>query len=282
MIQGTQLSQTEETFAGTKGLNIFFRSWRSEEKPKCVVAIVPGFNSHSGYYSSVAQHLVEKKFAVYAVDLRGRGQSDGERYFVEDINEYVSDIAKLVELAKTREPGVPVFLLGHSAGGVAACIYALEHQQEIAGLICESFAYQVPAPDFALAALKGLSHVFPHAHVLRLKIDDFSRVSAVTTAMKEDPLVCDEVQPTQTVAQMVIADERLKKEFPMITLPVLILHGRADKVTRPAGSEFFYEYASSPDKTLKLYERGYHDLLNDMDRETVLSDITTWIEQRLG
>ena len=60
---------------------------------------------------------------------------------------------------KAREPGLPVFLLGHSAGGVVACVYALDHQEELAGLICESFAYQVPAPDVALAMLKGLSHV---------------------------------------------------------------------------------------------------------------------------
>ena len=68
-----------------------------------------------------------------------------------------------------------MFLLGHSAGGVVACLYALDHQAELAGLICESFAFQVPAPDFALAVLKGLGHVSPHAHVLHLKNADFSR-----------------------------------------------------------------------------------------------------------
>ena len=78
-------------------------------------------------------------------------------------------------MAKSREPGLPVFLLGHSAGGVVACLYTLEHQAELAGLICESFALEVPAPDFALAVLKGLSHVAPHAHVLKLKNEDFSR-----------------------------------------------------------------------------------------------------------
>ena len=73
----------------------------------------------------------------------------------------------LMTLAKSREPGLPVFLLGHSAGGVISCVYTLEHQAELAGLICESFAFQVPAPDFALAVLKGLSHLAPHAHVLQ-------------------------------------------------------------------------------------------------------------------
>ena len=100
-------------------------------------------------------------------------------------------------IAKSREPGLPVFLLGHSAGGVVSCVYTLEHQAELAGLICESFAFQVPAPDFALAVLKGLSHVAPHAHVLKLKNEDFSRDPAVVAAMNADPLIANEVQPTQ-------------------------------------------------------------------------------------
>ena len=78
----------------------------------------------------------------------------------------MGDVSALVKLAKSRDSGVPVYLLGHSAGGVVSCLYTLENQSELAGLICESFAFQVPAPDFALAVFKGLSHVAPHAHVL--------------------------------------------------------------------------------------------------------------------
>ena len=137
----------------------------------------------------------------------------------------------------------------------------------------------MPAPDFALAVLKGLSHLAPHAHVLRLKNEDFSRDPEVVQAMNDDPLIAHEVQPTQTVAEMVRADERLKKEFPLITLPVLILHGTADKVTKPSGSQLFYDTAGSTDKTLKLYEGHFHDLLNDVDKEVVMADIKGWIER---
>lgn len=80
---------------------------------------------------------------------------------------------------------------------------------------------------------------------------------------------------------MVRADERLKKEFPLITLPVLILHGTADKNTRPSGSQHFYEMAGSTDKTLKLYEDSFHDLLNDVDKDLVILDIKSWINGHL-
>jgi acylglycerol lipase len=184
-------------------------------------------------------------------------------------------------MVKSRQPGLPVFLLGHSAGGVVSCLYTLDHQGELAGLICESFAFELPAPDFALAVFKGLAHVAPHAHVLQLKNADFSRDPQAVKAMNDDPLISHETQPTQTLAAMVRADARLKKEFPLITLPVLILHGTADKAAKAGGSQRFYDMASSADKTLKLYEDGFHDLLNDTGKEVVMADINGWIDARI-
>jgi len=272
---------TEETVPGADGLKIFVRSWRPAAPARGVVAICHGVNSHSGYYLWAAEQLVASGLAVYALDLRGRGKSDGERFYIESINDYLNDVGTLIALAKSREPGLPVYLLGHSAGGVISCVYTLEHQSELAGLICESFAFQVAAPDFALAVVKGLSHIAPHAHVLRLKNEEFSRDPKVVQAMNDDPLIEHETQPTKTVAELVRADERLKEEFRLITLPVFILHGSADKVTRPGGSQLFYDSAGSPDKTLKLYDGHVHDLLNDFGREVVIGDIKGWIEARL-
>jgi acylglycerol lipase len=273
-------STYEERVEGARGLQINIRSWRPDAA-RGVVAICHGVNSHSGYYTWAAEQLVASGLAVYALDLHGRGKSDGERFYLEKIDDYLSDVGALVALAKAREPGLPVFLLGHSAGGVVSCVYALEYQDQLAGLICESFAFQVAAPDFALAVVKGLSHIAPHAHVLKLPFADFSRDPSVVQAMNDDPLIAHEVQPTKTVAELVRADERLKREFPLITLPVFILHGTADKVTNPKGSQLFFDTAGSADKTLKLYEGHVHDLLNDLDKEVVMADIVRWLDGRL-
>jgi len=271
----------EERFDGVGGLKIFVRSWRPEGPARAVVVVVHGFNSHSGEYAWVAEQFVAGGVGVYAPDLRGRGRSDGERFFVDRFADWVDDVGVAVTLAKAREPGVPVFLLGHSAGGVVSCVYALERQSELAGLVCESFAHELPAPDFALAVFKWLSHVVPHAHVLRLKNEEFSRDPVVVRAKNEDPLIANEIQPTQTLAEMVRADERLRKAFPRIILPVLILHGTADKATRPSGSRRFYDTAGSADKTLKLYEGHFHDLLNDIGKEAVMDDIKGWVAARI-
>jgi alpha-beta hydrolase superfamily lysophospholipase len=271
----------EDRIESADGLKISFRLWNPPGQARGIVVIVPGFNSHSGYYGWVAERLSGRGLSVYAIDLRGRGKSDGERFYVNRFGDYVGDVAELIAQVKSREPGLPLFLLGHSAGGVVSCLYALEHQAELSGLICESFAYRLPAPDFALAVFKGLSSLAPHAHVLRLHNADFSRDPAVVEAMDADPLIARETQPTQTLAEMVRADERLTKEFARLSLPLLILHGTGDKAAKASGSQFFFDEAGSADKTLKLYDGHFHDLLNDVGKETVIADIERWIGEHI-
>lgn len=271
----------EETIQNVDGQRIFFRSWRPSVDCRGTIVIVPGFNAHSGYYEWVADRLTSMGLAVYAIDLRGRGKSEGERFFVASFDDYVLDVDALMTTVKAREAGTPVIMLGHSAGGVIACLYTLDHPLELAGLVSESFAHELPAPDFVLAVFKGLGTIAPHLHLLQLKNDKFSRDPKVVEAMDADPLVGQEKQPAETMAALVRADERLKKEFALITTPVLILHGTADENARPSGSQHFFDLVGSSDKTLKLYEGGYHDLLNDLDKDAVMTDIEVWIDGQI-
>ena len=243
--------------------------------------ICHGFNSHGGQYLRAATAFAAQGFAVTALDLRGRGKSDGERFYIESIDDYVSDLSGTIDLARSYDPAVPLFVLGHSAGGVTAVSYALDFQSRIDGLICESFAFRVFAPDLALTLLKGVSHIAPHLHVLTLKMENFSRDPARVAQLLADPLTKDEVQPLQTVAALARAADRLERDFGRITLPVLILHGTADKAARHTGSQEFFDRAGSADKTLILYDGYYHDPLNDVGRERVMSDIVNWIGKRL-
>jgi acylglycerol lipase len=272
----------EELVPAAGGIKLLVRSWLPAEPARGIVAIVHGFKSHSGHYFWAADQLVASGFAVYAVDLRGRGKSGGERFYVEKLDDYLGDVRQLVDLARSRHADVPVFLLGHSAGGVISTVFTLDNQAQLAGLICESFAFEVPAPGFVLAAVKWLSRIAPRLKVLKLPNADFSRESHVVAAMNKDPLLADEVQPAHTVAEMVGANARLRREFPQIKLPVLILHGTADKVTLPKGSQAFFKAAGAADKTLKLYDGHVHDLLNDTGRERVMADIKQWLLAHLA
>lgn len=273
----------EEQWIEDEGLpRIFTRHWEPEGAAVASLVICHGVNSHGGQYVRAAEDFARRGLAVTALDLRGRGRSEGERFYVESIDDYVADLSRTIDRARARHPELPLFLLGHSAGGVTSVTYALDRQERLAGLICESFAFRVYAPNFALKLLEGASHVVPHVHVLRLKMEDFSRDPEWVAALNADPLTHDEVQPVQTVAAFARAGERFEREFGRITLPLLILHGTADKATRPDGSQQFFDEAGSGDKTLKLYDGYYHDLLNDLGREQVMDDIAAWIAARTG
>ena len=272
---------TEERIRSVGDVEINVRIFPPAGRARAAVVICHGVNSHGGQYLWSSGQLAMAGLATFALDLRGRGKSGGPRYYVDDVAEYVADVAAIIGLAKSRHRGLPVFLLGHSAGGVVSSSYALDHASEIAGLVCESFAFMVPAPVPVLALIKGISRIAPRLPVLKLRNEDFTRDPIAVRVLNSDPLTAGEVQPARTVAALLRANERLRREFPRITLPVFILHGTADKATLPAGSQFFFDTAGSKDKTLKLYDGHYHDLLNDVGKDAVLADIRGWIDARI-
>lgn len=272
----------EEMFEGTGGLKIFARSWRPDGPVRLVLISVHGFKAHSGSFAWAASQLTARGVAVYALDLRGHGRSEGEPLEVGSFDDVLSDIEQLEMIAREREPGVPVFVTGHSAGGVIATRYVLRHQARLAGFICHSFAQKLPAPGIVLSVLKGLDHIAPHAHVLELKSEEFSRDAAVVEGIDNDPLIAKIKYPTHTVAELARAGDRNREEFAQVELPVLILHGTTDRLALPEGSQLFYANASSGDKTLRLYEGHYHDLLNDYGREQVIADVIGWLDVRVN
>lgn len=280
MTDAATVPAAEQWLDGTGG-RVFTRHWEPMGQPRANLVLCHGVNSHGGQYVRAGEAFASFGFAVTALDLRGRGRSDGDRFYIDSIDEYVSDLSLAIDLARSKHPDLPLYLLGHSAGGVTAVTYALDYQNRLDGLICESFAFRVYAPNFVLKLLEGASHIAPHVHVLKLKMEDFSRDPAWVAELNADPLTHDEVQPVSTVAAFARAGERFEREFGKITLPVLILHGTADKATRPDGSQEFFDAAGSTDKTLTVYDGHYHDLLNDLGRERVFADIVGWIEARL-
>jgi acylglycerol lipase len=278
--QGGKMNN-ERTFEGVGGLKIAVRSWQPDGVVRGIAILIHGFNSHSGYMVWPGEKFAGAGFAAYALDHRGRGRSEGERFYVDKFSDWLADVDKLVGIARSENPSVPVYVLGHSVGGVIASSYVFEHQSDIAGLICESFALDVGLPELFQLALEGVSHLVPHLPVYSLKNEIFSRDPAVVAEMNNDPLIKGEKQPAETVSEVLKAAARLKENMPDFNVPVFIIHGTDDQATRPAGSRYFYDNVGSADKTLKLYEGGYHDLLNDIDRETVMADILAWVNERV-
>lgn len=273
--------ENERTFEGVGGLKIATRTWRPESAARGIMILIHGFNSHSGYFAWPAEQFAGSGFASYALDHRGRGKSEGERWYVDKFSDWLGDVDKLVDIARSEHPGVPVYVLGHSVGGVIGSSYVFEHQQEIAGLICESFAFDVGLPNLVQLAFEGVGYLAPHLPLYSLKNEIFSRNPDVVAQMNSDPLIANEKQPAETASEVLKAAARLKENMPKFKVPVFIIHGTDDKATLPRGSQYFYDNVGSEDKTLKLYEGGYHDLLNDIDKEIVMADILAWVNERV-
>jgi acylglycerol lipase len=272
-------NQITATFRNRDLQKISYKRWKTNGRPKAIVLIVHGLNSHSGYYRNFAAQLCESEFEVYAGDLRGRGESEGERYYIHDFEDIIADIDQLYAIVNAEHPMLPVFLFGHSAGGVFASLYAERYQYKLKGFISESFALQLPAPGFALAIMKVLGSIIPHKQLVKLKNADFSRDKDFVELMNADPLLADEKQPARTMQQLILAGQLLKSKIPDMKLPILILHGTADRATNFAGSKYFMKHAGTADKQLELYEGYYHDLLNDHLGALVVKDIINWLNK---
>jgi acylglycerol lipase len=257
----------EGNFKGYKDFNIYYQSWQPEKKAKAVLLIAHGFAEHSGRYLNVVSHFVPKGYAVYALDHRGHGRSDGERVKVDDFNDYIKDLKKFFNIVRKENPKEKIFLIGHSMGSVIALLYAIEYQQELAGLVTSGGGVARP----------GDPPMPPRKPGEALPTAMLSRDPAVIKAYENDPLVYRGPIPTGLAMGGMFA--RLYGMVPKITLPALIMAGNGGP--DGARSRVLYEQIGSRDKTLRLYEGLLHEIFNEPEHPQVLADLETWLKAHL-
>ena len=265
---------------GAGGPEIFWRGWLPDADPSAVVVIAHGVAEHSGRYAQVAADLVGDGFAVYALDHRGHGRSQGARCVLDRMTLAVADVRTLISSAGRRHPEAPAFLLGHSMGGTIALSYALAHQDEIAGLILSGpVAVLDGAPAITRLLARGLSVIAPRLGVLQLDSAEISTDPEVVRAYDEDPLVYRGKLPVRTLAEMSAAIGSFPDRLPELRLPVLVMHGEADALVPVAASHLVDELAGG-DVTLRVYPGMAHEIMNEPGRGEVLEEIRRWIAGR--
>jgi len=275
------VTETSGFQSGAGGRRIFWRAWTPEATPTAVVVIAHGAGEHSGRYAHVASRLVGAGYAVYALDHRGHGRSDGPRALIEHVDLTVSDLDGLVGRARAAHPGAPVFLLGHSMGAMIALRYAPVHQDRLAGVILSgalAALEDVPAPLRLIGQL--LSRVAPRTPLIAIDPSLVSRDPAVVQAYRDDPLVHHGKLPARTAAQIADTVQSFPSTVGAITVPILIMYGTADGLCPPAGSVMLGERVGSADRTLTPYPGLFHEILNEPERETVLDEICAWLSVR--
>jgi alpha-beta hydrolase superfamily lysophospholipase len=274
---------TSGYFSGAGGRRIFRCAWLPDGSPRAKVVLVHGASEHSGRYQHVAEVLVDDGYGVYALDHQGHGRSEGRRAVLDRMASAVADVDQLVGLARENEPGVPIFLLGHSMGGTIALAYCLEHQQRLAGLILSGPLAALEAAPAPLRLVgRILSAVAPATPLIAIDATLVSRDPTVVDDYVADPLNYHGKLPARTVAELAAAIDAFPDAVGAITLPTLILYGTADRLAPPAGSEMLERQMGAADKTVKPYPGLFHEILNEPERDEVLADIRTWLADRLG
>jgi alpha-beta hydrolase superfamily lysophospholipase len=252
------------------------------------VAIAHGYGEHGERYARLAERLTAAGFKTWAPDHRGHGISEGPRGVVDRLSNAVTDLDAVVEMARAETPRGPVFLLGHSMGGAIALAYALGHQDKLAGLVLSAPATSYKdrtATPLALRAPAAVASVLvPRAPAHTIDQSNLTRDPAELQAYVDDPMIHRRPQPARTVGEMLTAFARFHSEAPTLRLPLLVVHGTADRITSPEGSRRIVERAGSADKELRLYDGFFHELLNEPrpDRDRVMDDIVAWLQGRAG
>jgi acylglycerol lipase len=269
---------TEAYLDGAGGLRIYWRSWLADGDARAVVVIAHGAGEHSGRYRHVAARLVCERYAVYAIEHRGHGRSEGPRALVDHLDRTVEDLDTLILIARERRPGLPLFLLGHSMGATIALSYATAHHDRLSGLVLSGpLAAMEAAPARQRMIARLLSAVAPRQGIVAIDPSLVSRDAAVVDAYVEDPLVHHRKLPARTVTELAAAIETFPETVSAITVPTLIMYGTADRLCPPRGSLMLNERIGAADKTLKPYAGLYHEILNEPERETVLDDMCSWL-----
>lgn len=272
----------ENHFYSRDGLTLYQQSWLPEADCRAVVVVIHGINEHSGRYARLAADLNRQGYAVYGMDLRGHGKSEGRRAWISSFDEFLDDIEILLDRVAQRQPGKPIFLLGHSMGGLVVAWLAISRPPQVDGLIFSGPAILVGGKVFPvlrrLAAF--FSRVWPSLRLVRMGYRFISRDPRVVEDFKNDPLVFHGRFPVRTGAEILRVAKLVQRRMAEIRLPLLIMHGTADIVADADGSRRIYDLASSTDKTLRLYDGLYHEIFNEPQRDRVVSDLITWLNGR--
>jgi acylglycerol lipase len=273
------MNHIEGNFKGIRSVSIYYQGWLPVGNVKAVLLIVHGLGEHSGRYMNVVNHFVPLGYAVYGLDHIGHGKSDGGREIVERFEDFTDNLTIYYNMVKVWQPGKPIYLLGHSLGGLIGSYYLLDHQADFKGAIISAPSIKVSQSisRVTITMSKILSAIAPKAGVLALDATGISRDPDVVNTYVNDPLVFHDKTPARLAAEMLKAMLRVTAELEIISLPFITMQGSLDKLVDPGGAQLLYDKASSKDKTIKIYEGFYHEVFNEPERAVVLKDVETWL-----
>jgi alpha-beta hydrolase superfamily lysophospholipase len=274
----------EGTFSGFGGMPLFYQTWRPRPGgPRRAVLInLHGLGDHSGLYPNLTSYIPTKGIALYAYDMRGNGRSPGQRAYLRRWEEYRGDLATFLQFVREKEPDLPLFLLGNSLGGLVVLDYVLNCPDGIAGVIAAAAPLgPVGVPPLLMTLGRAMSRVFPRFSLhVGLDLTGLSRDPKIVETVLADPFF-HRRGTARLSTEVTAAIERVQAGAKSLSVPLLMLHGSADRMVPPDGSRRFFAQVAYPDREYREYFGAYHGLFADINFVEVLEDLRRWIERHL-
>jgi acylglycerol lipase len=265
------------------GTTFFIQGWEPDQEPKAFIALVHGLGEHTTRYSHVGKAMTDAGYVLVGFDLRGHGKSGGARGHTSSLDAYMQDIREFLHLMKERYPDIPHFLYGHSLGGLLALAYGVQYGEGLKGVMVTGAALRSSLQEqkAKVALAKVLGAIMPTVTVPSgLDPTTISRDLQIVEAYKNDPLVhySTSLGFGKAALQAIDLCFARAQEFPV---PLLMIHGKSDKLTYPSGTEDFAKLVGTAggDVTLKLWEDLYHEVHNEPEKAEVFKFMIEWLDK---
>jgi alpha-beta hydrolase superfamily lysophospholipase len=267
----------------TDGLTLHHVIWQPQTEPKAVILLIHGIGEHSGRYEHVGQFFNRRGYAVVSYDHRGHGKSEGERTYFTSFDVPVEDMRMVFKAVQSAFHNKPIFIYGHSMGSLISTLYLLKYQDGVQGYVSSGspLGLDTTAPPLLVFIGKIIARFFPKLRLIPGDLKTLSRDPEVIKLFEADLLTDKGSTRAGMAAAFLHHALSTPTELRKITLPILIVHGDADKLTPLEGSKRINQYVGSTDKTFKIYPGLYHELHNEPEKEQVLGDIAAWMDARV-
>jgi acylglycerol lipase len=271
----------EGTFLGSGRTPLYYQAWLpAHTRKRAIVVNLHGLGDHSGLYPNLASHFPTRGMALYAFDMRGNGRSPGQRAYVGSWKEYRGDLDAFLGRVREWEPALPLFLLGNSLGGLVVLDYVLHHAGQVEGVIAAAPVLgHVGVPPVLMALGRVMSRVLPRFSLnVGMDLSGLAREPSIVQAVLADPLF-HRRGTARLSTEVTAAVARVQQLAGTLSVPLLILHGSADRMVTPDGSRTFFASVRFPDREFREYPGAYHGLFADRGFEEVLGDLEGWINR---
>lgn len=269
--------------SGYDGLALHCQSWHPATKSQASLIIVHGLGEHGGRYMNIVRELIPLQFSIYACDHRGHGRSSGQRGYVQRFAEFRDDVSQVVQHVQQEQgQDKPLFLMGHSLGGLIVLDSILNGQRGIQGAVLSAPALDSGAiSPFLIMVSRLLSRVWPTLSVKTgLDVSGISRDPQVLIDRANDPLIHGVGTP-RLATESTLAMLNCFENVDQLEIPLLMYHGTSDRITSPIVSRSFFDQIDGEDKTYIAYDGGFHESHKDLHHEQVTADIADWLLKRL-